>query len=144
MGGFKALEAGAFDLSIKDIVSISAADLGTSRLQAVSLDKREFAVKSLAANLAHEGMAPLAGTSPEKLANEILSNATKWSFVNLAPKHANRPLLAITSDDGLAVPSNALVEAIAKLGNQRVNAIHISTDHFVLRPPHCPSASRNR
>src|SRR5580658_5431202 len=33
-------------------------------------------------------MAPLAGTSPEKLANEVLSNATKWSFVNLAPKLA--------------------------------------------------------
>jgi pimeloyl-ACP methyl ester carboxylesterase len=129
MGGFVALEAGAFDSTIRAIVTISAADLGTSRLQAVPVDKREFAVKGIAAGLAHEGMAPLAGTSPEKLANEVLSNATKWSFVNLAPKLASRPLFVITSDDGLADPSNALVDAAEKVGNQKVNAIHISTDH---------------
>ena len=129
MGGFVALEAGAFDSTIKEIVTISAADLGTSRLQAVPVDKREFAVKGLAAGLVREGMAPLAGTSPEKLANEVLSNATKWSFLNLAPKLATRPLLVITSDDGLAVPSNALVDAVEKLGNQKVTSIHISTDH---------------
>ncbi len=70
MGGFVALEAGAFDSTIRAIVTISAADLGTSRLQAVPVDKREFAVKGIAAGLAHEGMAPLAGTSPEKLAND--------------------------------------------------------------------------
>src|SRR5580704_11298258 len=35
MGGFVALEAGAFDSTIKAIVTISAADLGTTRLQAV-------------------------------------------------------------------------------------------------------------
>ena len=129
MGGFVALEAGAFDSTIRAIVTISAADLGISRLQAVPDDKREFAIKGIAAGLAHEGMAPLAGTSPEKLANEILSNATKWSFVTLAPKLATRPLLVITSDDGLAAPSDALVHSVEQLGNQKVNAIHISTDH---------------
>lgn len=70
------------------------------------------AVKGLAAGVAREGMAPLASTSPEKLANEVLSNATKWGFVNLAPKLAARPLLVITSDDGLAIPSSALVDAV--------------------------------
>ena len=49
--------------------------------------------------------------------------------MNLATKLATRRLLVITSDDGLAAPSNALVDAVEKLGNQKVNAIHISTDH---------------
>jgi pimeloyl-ACP methyl ester carboxylesterase len=129
MGGFVALQAGASDPTIRALVTISAADLGTSRLQAVAAGKREFAVKGLAAGLAREGMAPLAGTSPEKLANEVLSNAAKWSFSNLASKLATRPLLVITSDDGLAVSSNALVDAVKNLGNQKVHAIHIPTDH---------------
>ena len=129
MGGFVALEVGALDSAISAIVTISAADLGTSRLQAVPADKRQFAIKGLAASLEHEGMAPLAGTSPEKLANEVLSNATHWSFVNLAPKLSTRRLLVITSDDGLAVPNNALVDAVEKLGDQEVRAIHIPTDH---------------
>ncbi len=129
MGGFVALEVGALDPAIKAIVAISAADLGTSRLQAVPSEKRELAVEGLAAGLAHEGMAPLAGTTPEKLANEILDNASRWSFVSLAPKFAARPLLVITSDDGLAQAGNALVDAVEKSGGLKVGAIHISTDH---------------
>ncbi len=129
MGGFVALQAGALDPAIKAIVTISAADLGTSRIEAVPADKHDLFAKGLAASLAAEGMAPLAGTTPEFLASEVLSNSTKWNFVNLAPKFATRPLLVITSDDGLTAPNEAFVEAAKKSGNLKVDAVHIPTDH---------------
>ncbi len=129
MGGFVALEAGALDPSVTAIATISAADFGMSQLQALPADKHELAVKGLAARLAAEGMAPLARTSPESLAGEIVANASKWSFAAIAPKLANRPLLVITSDDGLAAPNNAFVDAVQQAGNQEVKAIHFATDH---------------
>jgi uncharacterized protein len=129
MGGFVALQAGALDPDIKAIVTISAADLGTNRAQAVPADKRDLFAKGLAAGLAAEGMAPLAGVSPEMLASEVLANAAKWNFVERAPKFASRPLLVITSDDGLTAPNDAFVDAVKKSGNHEVNAVHIPTDH---------------
>jgi pimeloyl-ACP methyl ester carboxylesterase len=129
MGGFMALQAGALDSTIKAIATISATDLGTSRLQAVPSDKHGLAAHGLAAGLVAEGMAPLAGTIPESLANEILANAPKWNFMNLAPKLATRHLLVITSDDGLTAPNNAFVEAAKKSGDDDVYAVHIPTDH---------------
>jgi pimeloyl-ACP methyl ester carboxylesterase len=129
MGGFVALQAGAFDPDIKAIVTISAADLGTNRVQAVPADQRDLFAKGLATGLAAEGMAPLAGVTPELLASEVLANAVKWNFVNLAPKFASRPLVVITSDDGLTAPNDAFVDAVKNSGNREVNAVHIATDH---------------
>jgi pimeloyl-ACP methyl ester carboxylesterase len=129
MGGFMALQAGANDPKIKAIVTISAADFNAGRLQSLPADKHDEAVKGLAAHLADEGMAPLAGCTPESLAHEVIDNATKWNFVNLAPKLATRPMLVITSDDGLAPSNNAFVEALHNAGNTHVTATHMATDH---------------
>ena len=129
MGGFVALQTGALDPDIKAIVTVSAADLGTNRIQAIPADKRDLLAKGIAMGLAAEGMAPLAGVTPELLANEVLANAAKWNFVNLAPKFATRPLLVITSDDGLTAPNDTFVEAARKSGNREVNAVHIAADH---------------
>jgi pimeloyl-ACP methyl ester carboxylesterase len=129
MGGFVALQAGSLDPGIRTIVTISAADLGTSGIQTVPADKRDLAVSGLAAGFAAEGMAPLAGTTPVSLANEVLANATRWNFVSLASKLANRRLLVITSDDGLTATNDAFVEAALKYGDKEVSAVHIPTDH---------------
>jgi pimeloyl-ACP methyl ester carboxylesterase len=129
MGGFMALQAGALDPEIKAVFTISAADLGASQMQTVPADQRDVAVKGLATGLATEGMAPLAGTTPALLASEVLNNAARWNFLNLAPKLANRPLLVITSDDGLRPANEAFVEAAKKSGDQDVKAVHIPTDH---------------
>ncbi len=124
-----ALDAGAQDPAIKAIATISAADFGTSRLQSLPPDQHDTALKGVAARLAAEGMAPLAGCTPESLANELITNATKWTFVNLAPKLATRPILVITSDDGLTPPNDALVDALHKAGDEEVKTVHIATDH---------------
>jgi pimeloyl-ACP methyl ester carboxylesterase len=129
MGGFMAYQAGARDAAVTAIVTISAADLGAGRLQSIPADKRELAVNGLAAVLANEGMAPLAGTTAQGLATEVFSNAAQWNFASLAPKLATRPLLIVTSDDGWAEANDALAEATNRLGNQKAQAIHLPTDH---------------
>jgi len=129
MGGFMALEAGARDPSVTAVVTISASDLGISRLQGVPGDQREAALRALGEHLAAEGMAPLAGTTPESLANEILANASAWNFAKLAEGLATRPLLVITSDDGLRATNDALVEAVRGAGNQAASTVHFATDH---------------
>ena len=41
----------------------------------------------------------------------------------------DRPLLLITSDDGLAPFSTALAEAVRKQGSKHVTEAHYATDH---------------
>ncbi|WP_420236585.1 hypothetical protein ACOBR2_13230 [Telmatobacter bradus] len=56
-------------------------------------------------------------------------HAAQWNFVNLAPQLATRPLLILTSDDGLSAPNDALVAAVGKSEKHTVKAIHFPTDH---------------
>jgi uncharacterized protein len=129
MGGFMARYVGAQDPAIKAVGLISAADMGVDKMQASSPDHRSEAVRLLAEHFAAEGMAPLAGCTPESLAQEVAANAPAWDIPNLAPKLATRPLLVITSDDGLAPSNNAFVEALHKAGSAQVTTTHIATDH---------------
>ena len=73
-------------------------------------------------------MESLAGVTPESMAQEMatLSDA---SFTNAAPGLAKMPLLVLTSDDGLAPMSEALVANLKKRGDTQVTAIHEATDH---------------
>jgi hypothetical protein len=59
-------------------------------------------------------VAPLAGCTPESLAKEAIANAAAWNVPNLAPKLATRPVLVISSDDGLAPSNDAFVDALHK------------------------------
>ncbi len=128
VGGFLADYSGAQDSTIEAVGMISAANLGgldTWPLgggHAATLDE-------VAAALAKSGMAPLAGCTPESLAREVIANQTGWDFVSSAPKLASRPMLVVTSDDGLAATNGALVDALKKAGAANVTAIHFATDH---------------
>jgi pimeloyl-ACP methyl ester carboxylesterase len=128
MGGFMAAYAGAQDPKVEAVGLISAANLGDVKSwpykpgNAASLD-------AIAAALAKEGMAPLSGCTPQSLAREILANQQKWNFVDLSSKLASRPILDITSDDGLLPTNEALVDALKKAGAAKVTAIHMTTDH---------------
>jgi pimeloyl-ACP methyl ester carboxylesterase len=129
MGGFMARYTAAQDPAIKAVGLISAADMGVDRMQSIPADHRSEAILPLAEHLAAEGMAPLAGCTPESLAQEVVTNATAWNTLNLAPKLATRPILVLTSDDGLAPSNDAFVQALHKTGNTNVTAIHMTTDH---------------
>src|SRR5580704_4955512 len=74
MGGFMARYVGAQDLAIKAVGLISAADMGVDKVQSLKPGQEKEATAHLAAHLADEGMAPLAGCSPESLAREIVTN----------------------------------------------------------------------
>jgi pimeloyl-ACP methyl ester carboxylesterase len=129
MGGFMARYAGAQDPAIKAVGLISAADMGVDKMQSLKPGQEKEATARLAEHLAAEGMAPLAGCTPESLAKEVVANATAWNIPNLAPKLANRPVLVITSDDGLAPSNNAFVEALHKAGATDITTVHLTTDH---------------
>jgi uncharacterized protein len=74
-------------------------------------------------------MAPLASCTPESLAQEVSANFAQWNFVGTAAKLASRPVLVVTSDDGLAATNKSFVEALKKSGSTSVTAVHMATDH---------------
>jgi pimeloyl-ACP methyl ester carboxylesterase len=129
MGGFMARYVGAQDPAIKAVGLISAADMGVDKVQSLKPGQEKEATARLAAHLASEGMAPLAGCTPESLAKEVVANAAAWNIPNLAPKLANRSVLVITSDDGLAPSNDAFVEALHKAGASDLTTVHMTTDH---------------
>lgn len=128
MGGFLAVHAAAQDSSIEAVGMISATNLG-ARDSWPSEPGRDTSAKTIAATLADEGMAPLAGCTPESLALEIIANRPRWNFVDFASKLAKRPILVVTSDDGLAAANDAFVAAVKKYGNRKLTALHLTTDH---------------
>ncbi len=129
MGGFMARYVGAQDAGIKFVGLISAADMGVDKVQSLKPGQEKMANAALAAHFAAEGMAPLAGCTPESLAKEVVANAAAWNVPALGSKLANRSMLVITSDDGLAPSNDAFVEALRKAGATELTTIHMTTDH---------------
>jgi uncharacterized protein len=72
--------------------------------------------------------APLAGTSPAALQREAHGNAGSWSFAAFAAKIGPRPVLDITSGDGLLPSNKMLVAALIHAGSV-VTSLHMNTDH---------------
>jgi pimeloyl-ACP methyl ester carboxylesterase len=129
MGGFMARYVGSHDAGIKAVGLISAADMGVDKVQGLKGGQVKVATDRLAAGLAREGMAPLAGCTPESLAKEVVANAAAWNTVNLAAGLATRPVLVVTSDDGLAPSNDAFVAALRTAGAKDLTTVHLTTDH---------------
>jgi uncharacterized protein len=129
MGGFIARYAAAQDPAIKAVALISAADMGVDTVESIPLARRNVTIDPMATHFAAEGMAPLAGVTPKSLAQEIVANADTWNIPSLAPKLATRPLLIITSDDGLTRSNDAFVAALPKSTAPALTTLHIATDH---------------
>ena len=125
MGGWVTLHTAAHDRGAEGqgqgligAIIISAADmggLGMGRDGTVALMK--------------DNMEALAGVTAQSMADEVLSNAKTFSWDNTVSGLTRMPLLAITSDDGLAPPVNELVRAIRAKGGVQVSEIHMATDH---------------
>jgi alpha/beta superfamily hydrolase len=95
----------------------------------IPAEARAKAMAAIAKGLAAEGIAPLAGCTPESLAADLAAHADEWNLVAQAPKMATRPVLVITSDDGLGPVNDALAAALQKAGDTELRAVHIATDH---------------
>jgi hypothetical protein len=63
------------------------------------------------------------------MADEVRAHAKEFRFDSAAAGLAQTPLLALTSDDGLAPGTDALIHAIEAHGGHKVTAMHFATDH---------------
>jgi pimeloyl-ACP methyl ester carboxylesterase len=129
MGGFVAVQDAATDPAVRAVGLISAVDLGGRIPQPLRKDREPVVIQALSAGLAHEGIAPLAGCTPESLARETLANAAQWSFQSKAEALNSRPVLVVTSNDGFAPANVTFAETLRNSGNDRVTTLHLSTDH---------------
>ena len=129
MGGFMAVQGTAADPSIMAVGLISAADMAGRVPAQLPKDREPIVIKTMGAGLAHEGMAPLAGCTPEGLAKELVDDAAQWRFLAKADALKTRPALVISSDDGLADADNALASAMQSAGDKQVVTAHLATDH---------------
>lgn len=131
MGGFMAVTAGAQDAKISAIGLISAADMAGRLASTSSLtpEQQQALITRTAAGLEHEGMAPLAGCTPTGLARELATNADHWSFTSNAAALSSRPILIVTSDDGLAPSNTVLAQQLRADGDTHVVTDHFPTDH---------------
>jgi pimeloyl-ACP methyl ester carboxylesterase len=129
MGGFMARYAGAQDLGIKAVGLISAADMAVDKVETIAAADRNRAIDPIAKSFAEEGLAPLAGCTAKSLAEEVVANADTWNTPHLGPKLAGRPVLVVTSEDGLQPSNDAFVAALKKAGATRVTTQHFVTDH---------------
>lgn len=119
MGGWVAVTTAAHHPELKGLATYSAADM--SRLAGAPMSVR---VAEMADN-----MEALAGVTPESMAAEAAEGAGTHPFAKAVDGLKSTPYLALTSDDGLAGDTDALVKAIKAAGGTKVNTMHVATDH---------------
>ena len=129
MGGFMAGYGTAHDPALIGAAIISGADFGAHQYVTHPTVTEDQVVARLAPRLAEEGMAPLAGCTPEGLAKEVWINRADWDFAAFAPGLGKRPVLLVSSDDGLAPTAKVLADELRKGGNTLVTEKHFTTDH---------------
>jgi uncharacterized protein len=129
MGGFMTVQGAAADPAIKAFALISAADMAGGFAQLRSQYGNPSALQKMSAGLANEGMAPLAGCTPDGLAHELAAHTGDWSFPSKVDALHDRRALIVTSDDGLAPAADAFAAALRKAGDEQVDTKHLPTDH---------------
>jgi pimeloyl-ACP methyl ester carboxylesterase len=125
-GGFAASFTAAHDPHVAGVALVSSAPFG----RAFASMPREKLVKILEDNLLNAaGMRALGDATSEALADEAIRNAEAWDAQQLVPGLARRPLLVVSSDDGLADADGALAAAVEAQHGAPVKRVHFATDH---------------
>lgn len=119
MGGWVTAMVAGQDDGLLGAALISAGNMG-----AVGSMPRADVIEMSAGNAE-----TLTGTSPEQMADELIAGQQANNFLQMAPGLAKKSLLVLTSDDGLAPHSDALVIAVRGAGGKRVSVVHAATDH---------------
>ncbi len=119
MGGWVVAHTAAHDHALIGAILISAGDMG--RLGEEPQDR-------LLADMA-DNMEGLSGVTAQSMADEDRANAKAFRMENAAAGLTQIPLLVLTSDDGLAPDSDALVHAIEAKGGHKITTVHVATDH---------------
>ena len=118
MGGFATLMLGD-DRQIAGYVLISAADMSDAASRANDPARRaDFADNASYTN-----------ASVESLFEDARTHQVEWNWANRAKLLAGRPVLVLTSDDGLAPTGQAAARAIETAGGPKPTVVHMTTDH---------------
>jgi uncharacterized protein len=126
LGGFLAAYSAAHDGSLLALGMISGINLGN---MSSAQGPVSSAVPRLSAHFSGDGLEPLHGCSAQSLARETVAHRAQWNLNNYAAALAGRPVLIVTSDDGLAGQGRVLGAALRNDGNTRITLKHFSTDH---------------
>lgn len=118
MGGWVTALTAARDAGLAGAILISAGDLGR-----VGQQPRGEVIADAADN------AETLATTPDAMADELIANVATFDMRRAAPGLRTMPLLVLTSDDGLAPHSDALVAAIRGGGGTAVKTRHVASDH---------------
>ena len=119
MGGWVTAVTAGQDPNLKGVVLISSADMAVLR----------FAPPETRLRTATENMEALSGVTAQSMAEEMTTLDQATGFAAATAGLGKKPLLVLTSDDGLADGANTLVGNIRKAGGTKVTAIHVATDH---------------
>lgn len=122
MGGAIVSYVGAHDPRVAGVVMISAVNLGTMGHE-LNNDRAK-----IAADMAPD-LPPLGGVTADTLIDDVAAHRKEWNDVDYAASLKDRPVLVITSDDGLAPDGNGFVAALKSAGSTKVSTIHLPTDH---------------
>jgi len=117
MGGAMTALAASRDHTLAGAVMISAWDMASAASD-----------PQLVADMADD-METLAGVTADSMVSDLRAHASEFSFSAAANALVDTPLLVLTSDDGGAEGSDALVRAIRAKGGRHVTTMHAATDH---------------
>ena len=118
MGGWVAALVAGSDRQLIGVATISMGDVG--KLGTTPHDRLVALVADNAETLA---------TTPDAMAAELTTHGRDYSVLVTAPGVARLPYLALTSDDGLASDTDALVDAVRARGGTAIVSHHVATDH---------------
>jgi uncharacterized protein len=119
MGGWVTAMVAGEDDGLIGAGLISAANMGFMRGLG-----RDAIIQLAAANAE-----TLADTSPEAMADELIAGRDAFDFMAAAPGLARKPLLVLSSNDGLAPQTDGLIAAVRAQGGTRITSYHAATDH---------------
>ncbi len=122
MGGWVTAHTASHDHALIGAILICMGDMG----------RDEGTTRQKEVELMADNMEALAGVTAESMADEVLTHAKEFRTDSdpVASGLTKIPLLALTSDDGLAADTQSLIHAVeAKGGGKNIKAIHAATDH---------------
>lgn len=128
MGGFAVASAAAHDSHVAGVVMISAWNIA-GPFTNLPDDQEDAAVAKFVQGQKKNDLAPLMGCTAESLGQEVFRERATMNFMTFAPALASRPVLIVTSDDGLAPDNDKLFDALRKAGDNGARTLHIATDH---------------
>lgn len=124
VGGFVAWQTAAAHPEVRALLLIDAWNMGAVLPTLKAPGGRDEWNKRYAANVL-----PLAGTSPDALADEILATGAGLDMLLNASRLADRPLLVVGAARANGAANTKIANAVIAAGGKNVTAVTMPTDH---------------